>query len=101
MKRSKAITLVLLTSTIFLGCERDVRNQYASWDDCVQDFKDPKKCQEEKQTTSTGYRSYYYGPWYRPSQINNPAYNPSMGTRKAVGITRAGWGSTAMRSISS
>jgi hypothetical protein len=101
MRRSKTITLVLLTSTIFLGCERDIRNQYASWDDCVQDYKDPKKCQEEKMETSSGYSSHYYGPWYRSSHMGNAAYNPSAGTRKAIAVTRAGWGSTAMRSISS
>jgi hypothetical protein len=101
MKKSKTITLVLLTGTLFLGCERDVRNRYASWDDCVKDYKDPKKCEEEKKSTSIGHSSYYYGPWYRPSQSRDPAYNPSSGTGKAMGIARAGWGSTAMRSISS
>jgi uncharacterized protein YgiB involved in biofilm formation len=45
MKQSKAITLVLLTSSLFLGCENKVRNQYGSWDDCVRDYQDSSKCE--------------------------------------------------------
>ena len=93
MKKSKVITLVLVTGTLFLGCEEKVRNQYGSWNDCVKDYKDPKGCEEEKKKDSWGvYHSYYYGPWYRASQSTSTAYNPSAGTHRAIGITRGGWG---------
>lgn len=70
MKKSKAITLILLSGSLVFGCQDDqVRNQYATWDDCVRDYKDPSKCQEERRPTeSTGmYHTYYYGPWYSRS----------------------------------
>ncbi len=64
MKKSKAITLVLLTSSLFLGCEDKVRNQYASWDDCVKDYRDSSKCESETDQSSGVTHTRYYGPWY-------------------------------------
>jgi len=93
MKKSKAITLILVTSSIFLGCEDKVRNQYASWDDCVKDYNDPTKCVEEKQETQYGMRRYYYGPWFRMSYAGDPRYNPSRTSNRAMGISRSGFGS--------
>ncbi len=94
MRKSKAITLVLITGTLFLGCEEKARNQYGTWDDCVKDYKDSKECKEEKKKESSGtYRSYYYGPWYHVSQSSNTAYNPSARSGRAIGIARGGWGS--------
>ncbi len=57
MKRSKAITLVLLTGTLLLpacGEEENLRNKYASWDDCIADYKDQSKCARSDERTSTG-----------------------------------------------
>ncbi len=93
MKKSKAISLILLTSSIFLGCEDKVRNQYASWDDCVKDYQDPTKCEKVSTQTSTGgYHHYYYGPWYRSSRSGSYTSNPSSLTGRSIGITRGGFG---------
>ena len=100
MKKSKAITLVLITSSLFLGCEQKVRNQYASWDDCVKDYNDPSLCTEEKEKTGGGYRSFYYGPFYRQSFSGNKTANPSTITNRAIGVARGGFGFTAGRSSS-
>ncbi len=100
MKKSKAITLILLTSSLFLGCEDKVRNQYASWDDCTKDYQDPSKCESENTSTNTGYRTLYYGPWYRSSSSSNYAHNPSSLTGRAIGVTRGGFGSSGSHASS-
>ncbi len=97
MKKSRAITLVLLTSTMFLGCERDMRNKYASWDDCTKDYTN-KQCYEEQEKTPTGvYHRYYYGPWYRASSSSDARYNPSVNSHRSLGVVRGGWGFSAGR----
>jgi uncharacterized protein YgiB involved in biofilm formation len=100
MKKSKTITLILLTSSLFLGCEDKVRNQYASWDDCVKDYQDPSKCQSENVSSHTGYRTAYYGPWYRSSGSSDYAHNPSSLTGRAIGVTRGGFGSSGSHASS-
>ena len=101
MKKSKTITLVLLSSSLFLGCEEKVRNKYASWDDCVKDYNDPTKCETEQVRTDTGYNTYYHGPWYRPSRSSDPAINPSTASHRAVGVSRGGFGSSGSHSSGS
>jgi len=91
MRKSKTITLILLTSGLFLGCEDKVRNQYATWDDCVKDYLDPTKCAAEANST-TGYRTDYYGPWYRSSGSADYRSNPSTVSGRAIGISRGGFG---------
>jgi hypothetical protein len=95
MKKSKTVTLVLLTSSLFIGCGEKARNQYASWDDCVKDYKDPTKCETEQVRTNTGgYHTYYHGPWYRSSSGYDPAIGRSAaGVSHAIGVTRGGFGS--------
>jgi hypothetical protein len=91
MKKSKVITLVLVTSSALIACQQ--RNQYASWDDCVKDYGDRSKCTEEKEHRGGGvYHSSYYGPWYRGSSSADPHYNPSVHTAKSIGVVRGGWG---------
>jgi hypothetical protein len=97
VKRSKTITLVLVTSALFLGCERELRNQYDSLEDCVKDYEDQSKCSTE--TRSGGY-FYYYGPWYRSSEAYNRQSNPSFNTRRASGVVRGGFGFTGFHSAS-
>jgi hypothetical protein len=95
MKKSKTITLILLTGALCVGCEDKVRNRYSSWDDCVNDYKESKGCREEKEKDHTGVvRTYYYGPWYGASRTGNVAYNPSVTSHRSSGIVRGGWGST-------
>lgn len=89
MKKSSAITLVLISSTLLLACERDMRNQYNSWDDCVKDYQDRSKCHTE---TQTGGYAHYYGPWYRSSQAYSHQSNPSVMTHRASGVARGGFG---------
>lgn len=93
MKRSKTVTLVLLSSSVFLaGCERNMRNQYTNWDDCAKDYGN-KQCYEEKEQTSAGvYRSRYYGPWYSSSFLNDSRFNPSAVSHRSIGTARGGWG---------
>lgn len=93
MKKSKSITLVLLTGSLLLGCEDKVRNQYASWDDCVNDYRDPAKCESQSVQTVGVYHTYYYGPWYRPSGSSDARINPSTGSHRSIGIVRGGFGS--------
>ena len=96
MRKSKAITLILLTSSLFVGCDgqEKVRNQYASWDDCVKDYRDSSKCDAERTTTTSGSRVAYYGPWYNQSSYKNPTANPSTVTRRAIGVSRGGFGAS-------
>ena len=98
MKKSKTITLVLLTSSLFLGCEEKVSNRYGNWDDCVKDYHDPNKCESEQVQTSTGYHTYYYGPWYGSSHSSDPGVNPSVVSNRAIGISRGGFGSSGFHS---
>jgi uncharacterized protein YgiB involved in biofilm formation len=104
MKRSKTITLVLLTSTLLIGCgEENMRNKYESWDDCVADYKDPSKCKREEESTTGGVRRYYYyGPWFAASRFRNSTYNPgfSGGRSIGVGVARGGFGSSGRSSVS-
>ena len=98
MRKSKSISLVLLTSSLFFGCEDKVRNQYASWDDCVADYGDRTKCESQNVQTATGYHTHYYGPWYRPSQSSDTRINPSGNSRRSIGIVRGGFGSMGFHS---
>lgn len=100
MKKSKAITLVLLTSTLFLGCEDKVRNQYGSWDDCVKDYQDSSKCESDTEQSAGGTHARYYGPWYRPSSPSNYSNNPSSLTGRAIGVSRGGFGGSGARGSS-
>ena len=98
MRKSMSITLVLLTSSLFLGCQDKLRNQYASWDDCVADYTDRAKCESQSVQTATGYHTYYYGPWYRPSHSSDTNINPSSSSRRSIGIARGGFGSMGVHS---
>jgi len=92
MKKSKTISLVLLTSSLFIGCEDKVRNQYASWDDCVKDYNDSSKCESETVQDSGVTHTRYYGPWYGVSRSTNHSSNPSNVTGRAIGVSRGGFG---------
>lgn len=99
MRKSKAITLILLTSSLFLGCDSQekVRNQYSSWDDCVKDYRDPSKCEAEQNPSGSRTRVSYYGPWYNTSSSSDYARNPSTVTKRAIGVSRGGFGAGGAR----
>lgn len=100
MKKSKAISLVLLTGSLFLGCEDEVRNQYASWDDCVKDYADASKCETETVQESGVTHTRYYGPWYAMSRFSSHVSNPSSTSGRAIGISRGGFGGSGSHSSS-
>jgi hypothetical protein len=100
MKKSKAISLVLLTGSLFLGCEDEVRNQYASWDDCVKDYADSSKCESETVQDSGVTHTRYYGPWYVMSRSSSHTVNPSSVSGRAIGVTRGGFGGSGSHSSS-
>lgn len=102
MRKSKTITLLLLTGSLVLGCDDQdrVRNQYASWDDCVKDYRDPTQCEAERTSSGTGSRVAYYGPWYYASSSTNAAKNPSSVTKRAIGVSRGGFGSSGSHASS-
>ena len=96
MKRSKAITLVLLTGALLLpACdeEENLRNKYASWDDCIADYKDPSKCTRSDERAATG-GYYWHGPWYTASRFASSSHNPGYSSARSVGIARGGFGSS-------
>lgn len=97
MKRSKAITLVLLSGVLLIpacgGDEENLRNKYASWDDCIADYKDPSKCTRSNERASTGLH-YWHGPWYTASRFRNASQNPGYSSARSVGISRGGFGSS-------
>jgi hypothetical protein len=100
MKKSNTISLVLLTSSLFLGCEDKVRNQYASWDDCVKDYNDSSQCETETVQDSGVTHTRYYGPWYVASHTSNRSSNPSVVSGRAIGVTRGGFGASGGHSSS-
>ena len=96
MKRSKAITLVFLTGALLLpACdeEESLRNKYASWDDCIADYKDPSKCTRSEERSATG-GYYWHGPWYTASRFTSVSHNPGYSSGRSVGIARGGFGSS-------
>jgi len=96
MKKSTTVTLILLTSSLFLGCQDKVRNEYGTWDDCVKDYRDPSKCEPTTyQGPGGGYYTHYLGPWYTMSNSSSFAHNPSSVTGRAIGISRGGFGGSA------
>lgn len=93
MKKSRTVTLILLTSSLFLGCQDKMRNEYGSWDDCVKDYRDPSKCEASTTQGSGGYfHTSYFGPWYSRSNASSYAHNPSSVTGRAIGVSRGGFG---------
>src|SRR5207245_6481256 len=70
-KSSAHVTLVLLGAAAIAGCSdsgptaADNRDVYASREDCLADWRDPKECEEgSAQDSRGGRRSYWYGPTY-------------------------------------
>lgn len=80
-KSSARVTLVLLGAAAIAGCgdsgpsapqRRDV---YASKEDCVADWRDPKECEEGPAQDAGGRRrSYWYGPSYYSGSSGSSGY---------------------------
>ena len=105
-KSSTHVTLVLLGAAALTGCgdtgggaatRRDV---YASKEDCLADWRDPKECEEGAgQNSGGGLRGYWYGPTYgsgRSTSDTGYLGAPRSGSR-ALGTrstTRGGFGAS-------
>jgi hypothetical protein len=105
MKRSPAISLILIASASLVACGPDYqetkREIYATRDKCEEDWGDSKNCEEE--ATPAGRR--YYGPRYFFSH-GYPHYYPPGGRDPApvtseAGFSRVAEGAKSPRSISS
>jgi uncharacterized protein YgiB involved in biofilm formation len=95
-RRSSArVTLVLLGAAALAACgqEDDTlrRDLYSSKEDCIKDWGDQFKCEEQPSTGHTsGYHpglGYWYGPYYRPGQFGSSPRSEPPGT---VGQARPG-----------
>ena len=104
MKRSPYISLVLLSTLTFTACDSDVpgtRSQYASVEDCIEDWGDPEEC--EQMSPSSGYygpmvifddhdRKHYYlskkhGGKLTPSQLNS-AFTRALASNQSKAIAK-------------
>lgn len=86
-RRSSArVTLVLLGAAALAACgqEDDTlrRDLYSSKEDCIKDWGDQYKCEEQSATGYTpGFHSnYWYGPAYRYGQYGSTSRNGAPGT---------------------
>jgi hypothetical protein len=105
-KSSAHVTLVLLGAAALAGCSNsgptsvDHRDVYASKEDCLADWRDPKECEEGPAQDSGGRRrSFWYGPSYSTGSSWGGGYHagaPRAGSR-ALGThstTRGGFGAS-------
>ena len=73
-KSSSRITLVIVGAAAMTACGQNEdlrRDVYASRDDCVKDWGDEQKCEEQAKagTSSGGRGGFWYGPAYRSGQF--------------------------------
>jgi len=106
-KSSTQVTLVLLGAAALAGCGdagQDVatrRDVYASKEDCLADWRDPKECEAGPTQNSGGApRMYWYGPSYGiGSSTSGTGYHagaPRPGSKAlgSHGTTRGGFGAS-------
>lgn len=86
-RRSSArVTLVLLGAAALAACSQEDdtlrRDLYSSKEDCIKDWGDQYKCEEQPATGYTpGFRSsYWYGPSYRSGQYGSSPHSEPPGT---------------------
>ena len=88
-RRSSArVTLVLLGAAALAACSQEDetlrRDLYASREDCIKDWGDQYKCEEQPGAGHTsGYHpglSYWYGPAYRYGQYGSTSRSEAPGT---------------------
>jgi uncharacterized protein YgiB involved in biofilm formation len=79
-KSSSRITLVFLGAAALAACGQEGdgmrRDVYASKDDCLKDWGDELKCEEQSAPTrNTGGHGggFWYGPFYRSGQFGSSA----------------------------
>lgn len=105
-RRSSArVTLVLLGAAALAACgpEDDAlrRDLYASKDDCVHDWGDELKCEQQPSQgyASGGRAGYWYGPFYRGGQYGSSPQSEPPGTvsqarpgSRSVGTSHVSYG---------
>ena len=102
-KSSSRITLVILGAAALTACGQNQdtlrRDVYASRDDCVKDWGDEQKCEEQAQArASSGSRGgFWYGPAYRSGQFGSAGVARPHGT---VDSSRPGSRSVATSHVS-
>jgi uncharacterized protein YgiB involved in biofilm formation len=101
-KSSARVTLVLLGAAALAGCGSSGdsdgnlrRDLYASREDCVADWGDPKDCEAQPARSSGGRAGYWYGPAYRGgggiAAGSSPHSGHSIGSQS---ISRGGFGAS-------
>jgi len=104
-KSSVHVTLVLLGAVALAGCGEsgsptEKRDVYASKEDCLADWRDPRDCEEgPAQAGGQGGRRYWYGPGYSHGPSWGDGYHagaPREGSHAlgTFGTTRGGFGAS-------
>jgi hypothetical protein len=103
-KSSARVTLVLLGAAVIAGCGDSAtvalehRDVYASKEDCLADWRDPKECEEGLvQDSGARRRSYWYGPTYSSGSSWGGGYHagaprPGSSALGTHSTTRGGFG---------
>ena len=95
-KSSACVTLVLIGAAALAGCgdtsNTNRRAAYASKEECLADWGDPKDCEPRETTGSGGARAHYWGPsagtWHSYSSGRSSSSSSS-----GHSISRSGFGS--------
>jgi len=95
-KSSACVTLVLIGAAALSGCgdspSTSRRNSYASKEECLADWGDPKECEQQEARRSDGSRSgYYWGPSYGSHGSSSSGRSGS--SAGGHSISRGGFGS--------
>jgi hypothetical protein len=93
-RRSSArVTLVLLGAAALAACGQEDatlrRDIYSSKEDCIQDWNDELKCEQQPASGSASrfHSGYWYGPYYRSGQYGSSSRSEQAG---AVSPARPG-----------
>jgi hypothetical protein len=94
-KSSACVTLVLIGAAALSGCSGEPagrRASYATKEECLADWGDPKECEEQARSSSTSRRSYgpAFGTWHSYNSSRSRSSSSSSGSRS---VSRGGFGS--------
>jgi uncharacterized protein YgiB involved in biofilm formation len=95
-KSSACVTLVLIGAAALSGCDDSPstsrRGAYASREECLADWGDPKECEQQEARRSDGSRSgYYWGPG--SGSRSSGSSSRSSSSSGGHSISRGGFGS--------
>ncbi|MEO8752627.1 MAG: hypothetical protein ABI624_08110 [Casimicrobiaceae bacterium] len=94
-KSSACVTLVLLGAAALSGCgdspSGSRRSAYASKEECLADWGDPKDCEQRETRSSSGTHSGYY--WGPSSSRFNSGSSRSSSSSGGHSVSRGGFGS--------